>query len=128
MVLGKLYLLLAINTAHAQGWNNPAFDSTGTMSIMARIFGTNLSKEDVSTHRQAVYHALNNAENGETVVWYNNATDSDGKAMIAWTSPTNGGMCRRIYSYIRIKSNMSSYQDTACLDINRKTWSFVDKY
>jgi surface antigen len=119
---------LLINTAHAQGWNNPAFESSGFLTAMSRMFGSTLSKQDVATHKQAVYHALNNAENGETVVWYNDATDSEGKAFIAWTYPSNGGMCRRVYSYVRIKSNAMSYQDTACLDNNRKTWTFVDKY
>lgn len=128
MALGKLCLLLAVNTANAQGWANPSFESRGFMSTMSRMFGASLSNEDISLHKQAVYHALNNADNGETVVWYNDRSDSEGKAMIAWTYPSNGGSCRRVYSYVRIKSNAMSYQDTACLDNNRKTWTFVDKY
>jgi surface antigen len=98
------------------------------MSSITRIFGASLGKEDIGRHQQAVYHALNNTENGETVTWYNNATDSEGRAMIVWTMPASGGACRRIYSYVRTKSYANSYQDTACLDNNRKTWTFIDKY
>lgn len=95
---------------------------------ITKWFGASLSKEDTELHRRAVYQALNNLENGEQVVWRNDRNDADGKVAVAYTWPNNGLVCRRLYSYVRINTNSRSYQDTACLDNNQKTWTFVDKY
>jgi surface antigen len=135
MVLGKLFLILSLNTAQAQSWSSPAFtgwanptDSASIVFNMAKWFSASLSKEDKMRHQQAVYHALNNLENGELVEWFNNATDSQGKVQISYTWPAGGTICRRVYSFVRKDTNARSYQDTACMDNNQKTWTFVDKY
>lgn len=135
MVLGKSCLLLFLNTAQAQSWHSPAFDGwaspntgAGIVYNIAKWFSASLSKEDLDKHRQSVYHALNNLENGEMVMWTSRVEDAEGRVQIAYTWPTRGMICRRVYSYVRINDNQRSYQDTACLDGNRKTWTFVDKY
>jgi hypothetical protein len=135
MVLGKLCLLLCLNTAQAQSWHSPAFDgwasphtSAGLVYNIAKWFSTSLAKEDLDKHRQAVHHALNNLENGEMVIWTSRVTDAEGRVQIAYTWPASGKTCRRVYSYVRINENSKAYQDTACLDSNHKTWTFVDKY
>lgn len=134
-VLGKLCLLLASGNSFAQSWHSPAFDSwanphttAGVIYNMAKWFSTSLSKEDLAIHRSAVHHALNNLENGETVSWRSPSKDAEGAVQIAYTWPSNGLTCRRVYSYVRINSDAKGYQDTACMDNNRKTWTFVDKY
>lgn len=65
-VLGKLCLLLALNPVYAQ---SPAFESqtVGIAWVINKWFGTSLSKQDLDNHKQAVNHALNNLDNGETV-------------------------------------------------------------
>jgi len=128
MVCGKLFLLTFANTALAQ---SPTFDSTasfGITQVIARIAGLHLSKTDLETHRLAVYHALNNLDNGETVEWRSDTADADGKVVIAYTWPASGQICRRIYSTVRVRFDSRNYQDTACLNTNSKTWSFIDKY
>jgi surface antigen len=126
MVLGKLCLLLVLNTAYAQ---SPAFETSNVIATLAdRWFGNSLSKTDIHTHRTSVYHALNNLDNGELVSWHNDQANTAGQVKIAYTWPGGGGVCRRIYSYIRINSSYRSFQDTACLDNNRQTWTFIDKY
>jgi surface antigen len=130
-----LAALFSSSLATAQSWQSPAFDNwanpnsgAGVLFNITKWFGASLSKEDTELHRRAVYQALNNLENGEQVVWRNDRNDADGKVAVAYTWPNNGLVCRRLYSYVRINTNSRSYQDTACLDNNQKTWTFVDKY
>ena len=87
-----------------------------------------MSDEDKKKHQQIVLFALNSLDPGQTAVWHNNSTDSEGKATIAVRYATSGGTCCRIYSFVRIKNNQRTYSDTACIDGNSKTWTFVDKY
>jgi len=136
MALGKLFLLLALaNTANAQSWHSPAFESwadprtgAGLVYNLAKWFSASLSKEDLIKHRSAVHHALNNLDNGEVVEWRNEWVNTEGKVQIAYTWPNRGVICRRVYSWVRVKDNSRAYEDTACLDNNQKTWTFVDKY
>lgn len=117
MVLGSLFLL---SNASAQSWE--------IRSLAGFFVNSHVSSKDAELHGQAVYHALNNLENGEVVEWYNDARGSHGKAMVVLTYPARAGQCRRVHSYMRINHNSYSYTDTACLDNNRRTWTFVDKY
>jgi surface antigen len=134
--LGKLCLVLAFsNPVLAQSWHSPAFDSwadprtgAGMAYNLAKWFSARLSKEDVAQHRGAVYTALNNLDNGEIIAWRNEPANTEGQVQIAYTWPAGGIICRRVYSYVRVKENAKAYQDTACLDSNQKTWTFVDKY
>jgi surface antigen len=100
----------------------------GIAWVVNKWFGNSLSKQDLDNHKQAVHHALNNLENGETVVWRSIIDDADGQVKIVYTWPASGSVCRRIYSYIRINDKANGYQDTACFNTNRRTWTFVDKY
>ena len=95
---------------------------------MSIYYGSRLGKMDNALHTQAVYHALNNLENGETVEWFNDRSDSQGKARIVYTIPGSGTICRRIHSWVRVNSRANSYEDTACYNNNTNTWVFVDKY
>lgn len=139
MVPGKLFLLILLTTntaiGGAQNWQSPAFEawatpntSAGIIYNLANWFKSSLSKEDLLKHRGAVYTALNNLENGEMIEWRNEMANTEGKVQIAYTWPNRGIICRRVYSFVRIENNSRSYQDTACLDNNQKTWTFVDKY
>lgn len=133
LVLSSLVGNLQI--VNAQSWNSPAFDnwaqpntSAGIVYNITKWFSASLSKEDVAKHQKVVLFALNNLDPGETVVWNNETTDSEGKATIAVRYATTTGTCCRVYSYVRVKNNEKTYSDSACIDNNRKTWTFVDKY
>jgi surface antigen len=95
---------------------------------MSIYYGSRLSKMDNAFHSQAVYHALNSLDNGETVEWYNDRGNSYGKARIVYTIPGSGTICRRIHSLVRVGDRENNYEDTACYSNNTNTWTFVDKY
>ena len=131
MVLGKLSLILACTNSHAQSWDNPvnnrwlSNDSAIHVLInMTRYFGTQLKPQDKELHNRAVYHALNNLENGEAVEWFNDKTDAQGKARIVMTTPNNGSYCRRIHSWVRLGTDERAFEDTACYNVTTKTWNF----
>ena len=135
MVLGKLCLILACTASHAQSWNGPTNrawirdDSLlGFAYNISKHFTTRLNKEDSALHTQAVYHALENLENGELVEWYNDRSDSQGKARIVYTWQGSGNICRRVFSWVKFGDNARNFEDTACYNVDTKTWRFVDKY
>ena len=133
--LGKLFLILAVSgNVYAQSWTQSLNTDwqynggvVGFVYNSAKWFGSRLSQGDQVYHTQAVYHALDNADNGESVDWYNDYEGSMGKVMIAASWPANGDICRRIHHYIRTKNNSKSWGDTACLNANSKRWVFTDK-
>jgi hypothetical protein len=128
-------LVCSVSSANAQSWQSPAFDnwadnrtSAGIVYNISKWFSASLSKEDLAKHQKVVLFALNNIDPGESAVWNNETTDSEGKVTLAVRYATTTGTCCRIYSYVRVKTNYKTYADSACLDSNHKTWTFVDKY
>ncbi len=136
MVLGKLCLILVCsNNVFAQSWQSPinnhwmSNDSLLGMAYnLSKFFGTKLKPQDQNLHSQAVYHALSNLENGDSVEWFNDRTDAQGRARIVYTYPGNGNICRRIHSWVRLGADEKSFEDTACYYNSTKTWKFIDKY
>lgn len=138
-VFGKYLICSSLSVfaipVFAQNWHSPAFESwadprtgAGIIYNVYKWFSSSLSDEDKRKHQQVVLFALNNLDPGHTVVWNNETTDSEGRASIAVRYVANGTTCCRVYSYVRVKNNQRSYSDTACLDNNQRTWTFVDKY
>ena len=137
MVLMKLFLILVCfsNIAWAQSWGGPVNTNrhrgdsiVGFAMNISKWFTTRLKPEDQALHSQAVYHALNNLENGELVEWFNDRTDAQGKARIVYTYPGNGDVCRRVHSWVRFGADSRSYEDTACFNASINNWNFIDKY
>ena len=131
MVLGKLCLTLVCTNSFAQSWDSPinnrwhANDSgIAVLLNLTRYFSTQLKPQDRELHRHAVYHALNNLENGESAEWFNDRTDAQGKARIVYTLPANGSYCRRIHSWVRLGADQRSFEDTACYNVTTKNWVF----
>lgn len=135
MVLGKLCLILVSTNSYAQSWISPINQNwsrsetfLGFAYNISKHFSTRLSKEDSALHTQAVYHALENLDNGELVQWYNDRSDSHGRVRIVYTWQGSGNICRRVFSWVRFAENARNFEDTACYNMNTKTWNFVDKY
>ena len=135
MALGKLFLILVCSNSYAQSWSGPVnqdrIKNDGFLAFaynMSIYYGSRLNKFDNAMHTQAVYHALNSLDNGETVEWYNDRNNSYGKARIVYTVPGSGTICRRIHSQVRLANSVNTYEDTACYNNNTNTWTFVDKY
>ena len=133
--LGKLCLILAISSnAYAQSWDKPMFQDwqpdSGVVGMLYNAMQwhtTKLSNVDKAYHAQAVYHALNNAENDETVEWFSERSESMGKVRIVMTWPANGNICRRIHHYVLADRRERSWGETACMNSNTNRWVFTDK-
>jgi surface antigen len=93
----------------------------------SKWYSTKLAKTDQLYHGQAVVHALNNAENGQVVEWFNDHDGSYGKVMIAMTWPASGDICRRMHHYVRRDNGEKAWGETACMSSNTSRWVFSDK-
>ena len=135
MALGKLFpILLVSGSVYAQSWSQPLNtdwqrnDSiVGLVYNAAKWYSTKLSKDDQLYHGQAVFHALNNADNGQVVEWFNDHAGSTGKVMIAMTWPASGSICRRLHHYVRRDNAEKTWAETACVNSNNHSWVFTDK-
>ena len=135
MALGKLCLILVISgNCYAQSWTKPMFqDWQPDSGVVAMLYNalqyqkTKLSSVDATYHGQAVFHALNNAENDEPVTWYSDRSDSEGKVRIVMTWSSNGDICRRMHHYIRADNRERSWGETACMNNTSGRWVFSDK-
>lgn len=132
MVLTKLCLILASTSASSQSWESPhhnpyAGQLSGTAIFLGKIFETRMDKQDQAYHSQAVYHALNNAVEGQDVSWFNDGNNSRGLVRVVYTQPSSGGWCRRIHSFVLFKNITKTYEDTACYNTHTKTWTWIYK-
>lgn len=136
MGIGRLFLILVVSaSAHAQSWDKPMkSELQSNYTLMGIIWNTTLyhvamlERDDSNHHSLAVFHALDHAENGQVVEWFNERTESTGKVEIVMTWPASGMICRQISHYIRIKNKEKNWQETACRGRRNNTpWVFADK-
>ena len=128
----KLSLTLVCTSVNAQSWERPSHNpytgsGIGTAYFIGKLFETRMSTEDQAFHSQAVYHALNNAVEGQDIRWFNDAKGSQGMARIVYTHPSPGGWCRRVYSAVIFSQIQKTYEDTACYNTHTKTWNWIYK-
>ncbi len=132
MVIG--FTLSLINPVHSQSWDRPVYQdelepySTGAIIYNAyrRIFSS-LNKEDSQKHRQSVYFALNNLNNGEEITWYSDDGRRSGSVEVVQTTIKNGDVCRRIFSTVMIRSEQRIFDEWACYKNSSNSWNFTDK-
>jgi surface antigen len=132
MVIG--FTLSLINPVHSQSWDRPVYQdelephSTGAIVFNAyrRMFSS-LNKEDSQKHRQSVYFALNNLNNGEEITWYSNDGRRSGSVEVVQTTIKNGDVCRRIFSTVMIRSEQRVFDEWACYKNSSNSWNFTDK-
>jgi surface antigen len=91
---------------------------------LAKLVSGSLSSEDRHTHLSAVMFAMQNSDNGETVVWYNTATDTSGRIRITVSFPVQGGICRNFFTEVRIKERVREYEEQGCKTIDSRFWVF----
>lgn len=132
MGLMKLSLILVSTSVNAQSWESPhhnpfAGQLSGTALFLGKIFETRMDKADQAYHSQAVYHALNNAVEGQDVTWFNDRVGSQGLVRIVYTHPSPGGWCRRVHSFVFFKNIQKTYEDTACFNTHTNTWTWIYK-
>lgn len=135
MALGRFSLILAVSSnCYAQSWSQ-SFNSNwqrndgivGMTYNLIKWHTTRLNSVDSAYHSQAVYHALENAENGQVVEWFSERSESLGRVMIAMTWPANGNICRRVNHYVRTNNAEKAWAETACRHSNNSQWVFTDK-
>ncbi len=132
MVIG--FTLSLINPVYSQSWDRPVYQdelepySTGAIIYNTyRRFFSSLNKEDSQKHRQSVYFALNNLNNGEEITWYSDDGRRSGSVEVVQTTVKNGDVCRRIFSTVMIRSEQRTFDEWACYKNSSNSWNFSDK-
>jgi surface antigen len=126
MVVGKLLVLLAVNSAAANELEQPHFFEYRSGSFANHLvdmtFGwfKTLDKEQKAAYNQAITHAVMFAENGQKVTWYQN--DASGVAVPVMTWPSGSGYCRRIHIQTIAYNTEKTMAATACFDDANEQW------
>ena len=85
---------------------------------------TGFNQEEKKQHKDAVYFALENAEDFEIVSWYGTKRDTSGKIRVIFSHPINAGYCRDYQVQLQINKKIRSKTLTACKFIGGVSWSF----
>lgn len=102
--------------------------NTGLISLavnLGKVLSSQLDYEDRQTHIMTVMFAMENADNGETSVWFNQRTDTAGRVRVLMTQPVQGGYCRHFVSEVRIGKTVREYNEVGCKTIDSRFWSFT---
>jgi len=91
---------------------------------LGKFLSSQLDREDQQTHTMAVLFAMENADNGETTVWYNNRNDTAGRIRVILTQPVQGGYCRRFVTEVRMGKTVREYNEQGCRTIDSRFWNF----
>ena len=83
-----------------------------------------LRKSEKLLHRSAVYHALNNAENGVITSWYSKKRMSAGQVRVIVSWPKSDGVCRVYQSYIKVNGTERHMTNRACKRLDN-AWTFL---
>lgn len=134
MVVGKLLILLSLsNYAVASDLENPRFFEYRSGGFANRLldisFGwfKTLDDEQKSAYYQSITHALEYAENGQSVEWYKN--DASGVTTPVMTWPTGTGYCRHIQIEAIAYNTRKVKSATACFDNASSNWRWIsNKY
>lgn len=84
----------------------------------------NLNKEEKNLHRSAVYHALNNTQNGEVTYWYSKDRKANGQVRVIHSYPTSAGYCRVYQAFIKLNGAQRHITNNACKHMDY-SWRFV---
>ncbi len=129
MVVGKLSVLLATNTALANDLNEPRFFEYRAGGFTNRLgdlsFGwfKTLDDDQKESYQQSLSHAVMMAENGQKVSWYKR--DASGYAVPVMTWPTGNGYCRRVHVQAIAYSTEKTMTATACFDNAHTNWRWI---
>lgn len=132
MAIGFTFVLTS--TAQSQSWNQPLYQdelqpySAGAIiyNTYRRLFST-MNAEDSQKHRQSVYFALNNLDNGQEITWYSDDGRRSGTVEVVQTTLKNGDVCRRLFSTVMLRSEHRTFHEWACYKNSSNSWIFSDK-
>lgn len=109
------------------GVRNDYASPTSSITIMSNLFkswGGQLNKEDKAKHTGAVIFALENAEDGQIVEWYNSTEETSGKIKPLMTWMVQGGYCRKLVTLVKKGENAREYEEVGCRTIDSEFWTF----
>jgi surface antigen len=128
MVVGKSLILTS--TAYAGDLDNPRFFEYRNGGFLNNIvdvsFGwfRTLDDEQKLSYSKALTHAVDYADNGETVRWYKN--NASGTVMPTITWPSGNGYCRRVYIQTIAYNVQKTVKANACYDSVRDKWTWFE--
>lgn len=128
MVLGKLLILLASGSVHAQ-IDNPKFFEYRSGSFTNRLvditfgWGKRLTPYQLEAYHQSINHAVMAADNGEKVSWYRDNASGYAVPVVTWT--TGSGYCRRIHIQAIAHGVEKTMVATACYDNAHDNWRWM---
>ena len=74
----------------------------------------NLNDDERKMHQSAVYHALNNAGNGEITTWHSRDRLAQGRVRVIHSFPTSDGTCRVYQAFIELNGAGRHWTNNAC--------------
>ena len=122
MVVGKLLTVIVLGSFQPVQAQTRGFDSVISLyNIFNKMFdkATDLDKQKM---QGAVYTALNNLENGETLKWYNDVNGNYGAVEIVVTTTMGGEMCRRFYASFYTDKTNRHFEAWGCYNESIRTW------
>jgi len=122
MVVGKLLTVIVLGSFQPVQAQTRGFDSVISLyNIFNKMFdkATDLDKQKM---QGAVYTALNNLENGETLKWYNDVNGNHGAVEIVVTTTMGGEMCRRFYASFYTDKTNRHFEAWGCYNESIRTW------
>jgi surface antigen len=83
-----------------------------------------LNDEEKSQHKEAVYFALNNLEDGKIVHWYSKKNPINGKVRVIYSYPTSTRVCRVYQAFIQVRNYSRHFTNNACSRLG-SGWVFL---
>ena len=109
------------------GVRNDYDSPTSSIAIIlnfGKMMRGSLNKEDRARHTGAVIYALENAEDGQVVEWYNSNEETLGKIKPIMTWSVQGGICRKLITLVQKEGIAREYEEVGCHTIDSQFWSF----
>ena len=98
-----------VSLGEKQMWSAP-----GMMWNHIQYLRFTLNDDEKKMHQSAVYHALNNAENGQITSWHSRERLAQGKVRVIHSFPISNGHCRVYQSYIELNGTARHFTNNAC--------------
>ena len=102
---------------------NQLWSATGMMWNHIQYLRFSLNDDEKKMHQSAVFHALNNAENGKITAWHSRERLAQGKVRVIHSFPISGGRCRVYQSYIELNGTSRHFTNNACKGLQSRDGS-----
>lgn len=115
-----------INLNEKEIWSAPGMRWNGIQYLRF-----SLNDEEKKMHQSAVYHSLNNSNNGEITSWYSKERLASGKVRVVHSFPISGGHCRVYQSLITLNGATRHFTNNACRGLSFRdggslyNWTFL---